>query len=70
MNKAHLVLGSMHVIDIHYINDFDIMAVPHELNIQKKCIGPNTKPCRTPSVMFDKEELEFLTETYCFLFLK
>ena len=27
-------------------------------------------PCGTPNVMFDIEELGFLTETYCFLLLK
>ena len=36
---------------------------------KRKSAGPNTKPCGTPNVMFDLEELEFLTETYCFQLL-
>ena len=38
--------------------------------IYKKSTGPNTEPCGTPNIMFDIEELQFLTETYCFLLLK
>ena len=30
-----------------------------------KSTGPNTELCGTPNVMFDIEELEILTETYC-----
>ena len=37
---------------------------------KRKSTEPNTEPCGTPNVMFDIEELEFLTETYCFLLLK
>ena len=37
---------------------------------ERKSTGPNTEPCGTPNVMFDIEELKFLTETYCFLLLK
>ena len=37
---------------------------------KRKSTGPYTEPCGTPNVVFDIEELEFLTETYCFLFLK
>ena len=37
---------------------------------KEKSTGPNTEPCGTPNVMFDIEELEFLTMTYCFLLRK
>ena len=37
---------------------------------KRKSTGPNTEPCGTHNLMFDVEELEFLTETYCFLLLK
>ena len=40
------------------------------LMYKRKSTGPNTDPCGTPYVMFDIEELEFLTETYCILFHK
>ena len=31
---------------------------------KRKSTGPNTDPCGTPNVMFDIEDLQFLTETY------
>ena len=34
------------------------------LMYKRKSTGPNTEPWGTPNVMFDTEELEFLTETY------
>ena len=37
---------------------------------KRKNTGLNTDPCGTRNVMFDIEELEFLTETYWFLLLK
>ena len=40
------------------------------LMYRRKSTGPNTEPYGTPNVMFDIEELEILTETYCFLLLK
>ena len=39
------------------------------LTYKRKSSGPSTEPCRTPNVMFDIEELEFLTEIF-FLLLK
>ena len=40
------------------------------LMYKRKSTGPITETCETPNVMIDIEELELLTETYCFLFLK
>ena len=37
---------------------------------KRKSTLPNTEPCRIPYVMFDKEELQLLIETYCFMLLK
>ena len=36
------------------------------LKYKRKSTGPNTDACGTPNVMFDIEELEFLTETLLF----
>ena len=40
------------------------------LMYKRKSTGSNTDPRGTLKVMFDIEELKFLTETYCFLLLK
>ena len=36
----------------------------------RKSTGINTDPCGTHNVMFDIDELQFLTEKCCFLLLK
>ena len=40
----------------------DVMLIEGFL-YKRKSTGPNTEPCGTPNVMFEREEMEFLTET-------